>query len=198
MNSSSKKIWEKIESHVLMDLKEYLIGKYDSILFEEFHSKIENVVANYARHLPNHIRNNERDDLKNIARMEFLSALRSWDPKRCDIWPFAYTRINGAMKDHLRFLTKADPSRIYDWITSAANLYMIINHHEGFEKKIENGLTLNKAIKTLSPNEQHVVIMRYKEDLTFKEIADRMNLSESHVSRLYKDSLGKLKKILSK
>ena len=190
------KSWKSIAGKIELDLKEYLIGKYHDTVYDVFSERIQKLVNKYLNHLPSHIRNNEKDDLGNIAKIEFLACIRAWEPDRNNIWPFAYSRISGAMRDHLRFMTKADPSRIFEWITNAANLYMSINSSTEFHNQIDDGITLNSAINELSPMEQKIVIMRYKNDLTFKEIGDVINLSDSQVSRIYKECLKKLKKII--
>jgi len=184
---------------VTNDLKNYLIGLYSDAIFTSFEYKIDMLVRNYARKLPNFIKESEFDDLKNIAYIEFVQTIRSWDPVNNPmIWPFAYSRINGAMRDHIRYLTKADPSRLYHWISDAAHMYLAINRNKDeFTGKIENGVTLKNALKHLSEVEQKIVTLKNVNDLTLIDIAEQVNLSESQVSRLYRSALEKLKKILS-
>ncbi len=185
---------------VVEDLLDYLIVYYDEDILKKFQHKIDMLVNNYARKLPGFVKSSEIDDLGNIARMEFIQTLRSWDPiSNPVIWPFAYSRINGAMKDHIRYLTKADPSRLYNWITDAAYMYIAINKSsEEFSGKVEDGIMLRQALKQLSAAEQKVVTLKSIHDLTLSDIGKKINLSESQVSRIYSTAILKLRKIITK
>ena len=55
----------------------------------------------------------------------------------------------------------------------------------------------NYIDKTLSPREKEIIILRYGlqngRETTQREIADRLNISRSYVSRIEKKALNKLK-----
>lgn len=53
-------------------------------------------------------------------------------------------------------------------------------------------LDLRAALRTLAPQERAAVVLRYYEDLTVPEIADRMNLAEGTVKRYLSNALDKL------
>ena len=189
--------WEQVRAKVQESIIECLIKEYSSLILVKFNSKIVSIVYNYTAHLPKHVLSSELDDLTNIAKIEFVETLRSWDPQlKDDIWAFAYTRILGAMKDHLRYLTKADPGRLYNWITDAAYVYLTVNNSENIQSKIENSIQLYDAMKSLSFVEKKIINERYKNDKTFKDIGTEINLSESQVTRVYKEAVAKLKKIM--
>ena len=109
----------------------------------------------------------------------------------------AYTRVNGAMKDHIRYISKSDPTRFYDWVSDAANLYLAVSNDNSYEETIENSTELDRALDSLSEKEQKIVILYLNKDLTFKQISEKIDLSESQVSRIYKESVKKIKEILS-
>lgn len=189
--------WEELEPAVLSHVKNTLLRQYSNDILEKFHSKISGIVYSYTAQLPKHVVSSEYDDLANIAKIEFLETVRSWDPRvTSDIWAFAYSRLTGAMKDHLRSLTKADPSRLYNWITDAAHVYLSVNNNEDIHSKIENSIQLYDAMKKLNYVEKKIINERYKNDKTFKEIGEEINLSESQVTRIYKEAVEKLKKIM--
>ena len=102
------------------------------------------------------------------------------------------------MKDHVRYITKTDPSRLYDWVADAAYMYMTVNKRADFTKKIETGDELNSAMKILNERERRIIIMHTKSDLTFKIIGSQLGISESQISRIYKGAITKLKNELSK
>jgi RNA polymerase sigma factor (sigma-70 family) len=181
-----------------IDLKEYLICRFSDMLFEQFDYKIGSLVNNYLRKLPGFMKTTDKDDLMNIARLEFLQTLRVWEPlDNPAVWPFAYSRINGAMRDYIRYLTKADPTRLYTWISDAAYMYIGINkHYEEFSGRIESKVTLRHAMESLTDMERKIVTLKTVNDLTLMDIGEKVGLSESQISRIYRASVEKLKKIL--
>lgn len=61
-----------------------------------------------------------------------------------------------------------------------------------------NRITLNEAMATLTEREQKILHLRFYYGLSQMEIADYMNLSQMHISRLLTKSLELLKKKLEK
>ena len=132
-----------------------------------------------------------------MAQLEFLETFKVWDPEKSDaIWPLAYSRITGAMKDHVRYITKSDPTRFYDWVTDAAHLYLDMKKGDSFEQKIETGVQLGAAMEVLTVRERQIVVAHTRKDHTFQMIADDMDLSESQISRIYKKAIEKIKKVV--
>lgn len=62
--------------------------------------------------------------------------------------------------------------------------------------KDELNKKLSEAIKELSDKEQKVILLYYYEELTLKEIANILEVSESRVSQLHTKAIQKMKKIL--
>ena len=194
----AENIWKKIEKSVIVAVKKHLLKNYSGEILEKYKTKLNYLISKYITHLPAHVAKSETDDLSNIARIELFETIKNWDPERNkDIWPLAYSRITGAMKDHIRYITKSDPSRMYEWITNAAYLYLTVNRSQSFEHKIDTGIQLKDAMKKLSSTERKVVIEHSKHDKTFKDIGEEIDLSESQVARIYKKAITKLKKIVS-
>ena len=71
--------------------------------------------------------------------------------------------------------------------------------YHGIEDEIEKNL-LNTAISRLAPRERKIVELRYGltnedgEEMTQKEVADLMGISQSYISRLEKKIMKRLKK----
>ncbi len=70
------------------------------------------------------------------------------------------------------------------------------------EKDVEKNLVLD-AISKLSKREQHIIALRFgivnaEVELTQKEVADLLGISQSYISRLEKKIIGKLKKDINK
>tara|TARA_Y100000590_G_C15513124_1_gene936151 strand:+ start:109 stop:963 length:855 start_codon:yes stop_codon:yes gene_type:complete len=190
--------WKLIEVHVLNFIKVHYLNIHIESFIIAYEQQVGFLVNKYKHHLPQYISFVEGDDLKTIAQLELIETFKAWHPsKNHDIWPLAYTRINGAMKDHIRYISKSDPTRFYDWVTDAAHLYLAINEDNSHESHIENSSELDRALKELNEKEKKIVRLYVTEDLTFSEISSRINLSESQISRIYKQALKKIKNILS-
>ena len=119
----AENIWKQIEKTVIIAIKKHLLKNYPNEILQKYKTRLGYLVSKYVTHLPQHVAKSESDDLSNIARIELFETIKNWDPdKNKDIWPLAYSRITGAMKDLIRYITKSDPSRMYEWITNAAYL----------------------------------------------------------------------------
>jgi RNA polymerase sigma factor (sigma-70 family) len=194
---STEKVWDLLEDEVIEAIKKFLIKNHPQEILEKFQAQISSLISSYSAHLPRHVVSSEADDLANIAKVEFLESIKAWDPrKNKEIWPLAYQRISGAMRDHIRHLTKADPSRLYDWITNAAYLYITMADTTRFENKVETGFQLKDAMEKLNDQEKKIVVEYYNKSKTFKQIGEELKISESQVSRLCKTATEKMRRIL--
>ena len=196
--STVEQLWIGIEIPVVNIIKIDLMSRFSEQILSSYSPRLESIVKKYARHLPYHVADSEIDDLRTISRLELLETLKVWLPSRnVDFWPLAQARVIGAMKDHIRYITKSDPSRFYDWITDAAYVYMAINDRADFQNTIDDGAQLTEAMQVLTDRERLVVIYHTKDDLTFKKIGEKFDISESQISRIYKKSIEKIKKALA-
>ena len=192
-------VWANIGLKVVNVVKIYLLEKHvkDIILF--FGIRLVRIVKSYSRTLPIHVIESELDDLKVVSQLELLETLKAWDPiNNEDIWPLAYSRITGAMRDHIRHLSRSDPTRVYDWIVDSANDYISSQTKFDYVKKVETGDQIDRALAVLNDREKVVVISHTKSDYTFKVIGQQIGLSESQVSRIYKKAIEKMRKVMVK
>jgi RNA polymerase sigma-B factor len=60
---------------------------------------------------------------------------------------------------------------------------------------VEYGATIAPTLKALSPRERLILHLRFVEDMTQSEIADRIGVSQMHVSRLIRRSLARLRTV---
>ena len=60
---------------------------------------------------------------------------------------------------------------------------------------VEYGATIAPTLKALSPRERQILHLRFVEDMTQSEIADRIGVSQMHVSRLIRQSLEQLQAV---
>lgn len=69
-------------------------------------------------------------------------------------------------------------------------------------ERMEDEKTIREAVAALEEREREIIVMRYgldgRRELTQKEVADKLGISQSYISRLEKRIIGKLKKQLEK
>ncbi len=191
------KLWAKIGLKIVNFLKIFLIENHVVDIMKHFSKRLIGVVRGYCRHLPLHVIESEGDDLKTISQLELLETIKVWDSiNNEDVWPLAQARIVGAMRDHIRYLTRTDPTRVYDWILDSASDYMSAKKETHYVDTIDNDDQLDQALAVLSAKERQVVLFHAKQDLTFKVIGEQLKLSESQASRIYKQAIVKMRKVM--
>jgi len=188
-------VWQSVELKVVNRIKVLLMKTYSDEILSSYAPRLQKLVRGYSRHLPDYIRDSECDDLGTVAQLELMESFKVWLPSRClDFWTLANARIIGALKDHIRFISKGEENRLYDWITDSAHVYMEVADRADFQHSIDTGIQLNQVMSVLTDREKSVVVSHSKDDLTFKEIGTQIGVSESQVSRIYKRSLEKIKR----
>lgn len=188
--SKAEMIWRDQNIAVANRIKILLLKHYSPIMLDNFKKRLGQVLNKYLRHLPLHVSQSEMDDLKTVVSIEFFESIKVWNPfHHPTLWPLAYQRINGAMRDHIRFVTRSDPSRFYEWVNTAANMYIALQKNNTFSDQVDNKEDLKAILSILSTRDQEIVIQHTVHDKTFKQIGDMIKLSESQVSRIYKKSI---------
>jgi RNA polymerase sigma factor (sigma-70 family) len=150
----------------------------------------------YVSSLPRHIAGSEADDLESEAKIAFMDCLKTWDPRKGELWPYVSVRLKGSMQDYLRKRGNDPVAGLYEYITSAANVYMAFNRKEIAHEEIDKSMNFESVMQDFSDKEKAVIEGYYRNDKTFKEIGGEINLSESQVSRICKEATVKLKHLL--
>jgi len=197
--STLRQIWNDISAVIINKMKIHIIEHHFEDIMSFFSQKLRMVVGRYCNSLPRHIIDSENEDLAAVSQLELIETIKNWDPlSNEEIWPFAQTRIMGAMRDHIRFMTKSNPSTVYQWVVDQAQSY--ISMHAEKEDPVKKQLQedLGIAMKTLTEREAYIVKAHTKADLTFKSIGEKIQLSESQVSRVYKKAIEKLREEIKK
>ena len=192
------KLWLKIGIRIVNIVKIFLIENHVVDIMKHFSQRLVGSVRGYCRHLPLHVIESEGDDLKIISQLELLETIKVWDSvNNDDVWPLAQARILGAMRDHIRYLTRTDPTRVYDWILDSASDYTSVKEKKHYVDEIDNDEQLDQALAVLTDKERRVVLAHAKMDLTFKVIGQQLALSESQASRIYKQAIVKMRKVMN-
>jgi RNA polymerase sigma factor (sigma-70 family) len=186
---------QEVEDRIVSVMREYFL-KYTDEVAEKYKDQIQSLVKWYIRTLPRHIASSEADDLTSEAKIAFIDALKTWDPRRGELWSYVSVRLKGSMQDYLRKRGTDPVAGLYEWITSAANVYLAFNKESVHHEKVDEILHIDSAVRKLGDKEQVVVKKYYREDKTFKEIGKEIGLSESQVSRICKEATAKIKKSL--
>ncbi|NDD66275.1 sigma-70 family RNA polymerase sigma factor [bacterium] len=197
-NPSLETHWHTIETAVINRIKIQLMRRHADDILTAYEPRLKKLVRGYAKHLPDHIQGSETDDLYTVAQLELLESFKVWLPSRClDFWGLANLRIVGALKDHVRFVSKGDAYRLYDWITDSAYVMMAVSDRADFQHTIDTGIQLTQVMSVLTDREKSVVVHHSKEDLTFRQIGELLGISESQISRIYKRAIDKMRHHLS-
>jgi RNA polymerase sigma factor (sigma-70 family) len=187
---------KEVEDRIVSIIREQFL-KYSDETLEKYKNQIQSTVKWYVSTLPRHIARSEADDLESEAKIAFIDCIKSWDPRKGDLWPYVSVRLKGSMQDYLRKRGSDPVAGLYEFITSAANVYMAFNRKEIVHEEIDKVLHIDSAIEDFSHKEKSVLEKYYKHDKTFKEIGKEIGLSESQVSRICKEATLKLKKNLT-
>ena len=186
---------KEVENRIVSILREEYL-KYSKETLEKYDPQIKATVRWYVSSLPRHIASSEAGDLESEAKIAFMECLKTWDPRKGELWPYVSIRLKGAMQDYLRKRGSDPVAGLYEYITSAANVYMAFNKRSIAHEEVDKLLHVDSAMKDFSDKEKAVIEGYYREDKTFKEIGKEIDLSESQVSRICKDATQKLKKAL--
>lgn len=151
------------------------------------------------------------EDLISIGTIGLIKAINSFDPtKNIKLATYASRCIENEILMYLRKNTKTrmevsiDEPLNVDWDGNELLLSDILGTDDDIicrdiENETEKNL-LNMAISHLNPREQKIVELRYGlksrdgEEMTQKEVADLLGISQSYISRLEKKIMKRLKK----
>ena len=151
------------------------------------------------------------EDLISIGTIGLIKAINTFDSgKKNKLATYASRCIENEIlmylrkNSRLRYEVSIDEPLNIDWDGNELLLGDILGTDEdevsrGVEDEVERRL-LNHAIEALTPREKKIVQLRYgldqqeNREMTQKEVADRMGISQSYISRLEKKIIGRLKK----
>ena len=153
------------------------------------------------------------EDLISIGTIGLIKAVNTFDPsKNIKLATYAsrcieneilmYLRRTGKTKSEISF----DEPLNVDWDGNELLLSDILGTEEdvifgGIEEEVNRDL-LNSALRKLDQREKRIVEMRFGLisgcEMTQKEVADYMGISQSYISRLEKKSISRLRREIKK
>lgn len=153
------------------------------------------------------------EDLVSVGTIGLIKAVRSFNlEKKIKLATYASRCIENEILMYLRRIVKLkgevsfDEPLNVDWDGNELLLSDIIGTDSDFvfkdiESSVEREL-LYEALTKLSPRERRIMTLRFGlnggEELTQKEVADLLGISQSYISRLEKKIVTRLKKEFSK
>jgi RNA polymerase sigma-B factor len=142
------------------------------------------------------------EDLVQVGSVGLIKAVDRYDPRRgASLTAYAVPTVVGEIRRHLRDRTQ--PLRVPRAQRGVSQVQAVPLEDEAdmvrdtaAERRLELGearLLLEKGLRTLARRERRIVQLRYFGGLSQRRIAAELGLSQVHVSRLLRESLGKLR-----
>ena len=155
----------------------------------------------------------DADDLISVGTIGLIKAVNSYNAeKNIKLATYASRCIENEILMHLRRTVRLkaevsfDEPLNTDWEGNELLLSDVMGTdgdvvYKKIESSVEDDL-LRQALKRLSGREREIIEMRYGlagyDELTQKEVADKLGISQSYISRLEKKIISRLKKEFSK
>ena len=159
------------------------------------------LVRTIARRFAN--RGEPMEDLVQVGAVGLIKAVDRFDPGRgVPLGAYAAPTIAGEIQRHLRDRAtliriprsageEAVAARFPLSLEAAGTTQSDENAEQGFARSEDRALVAS-GLRTLPRRERQVVQLRYYGDFSQKRIAAQLGISQVHVSRLLRESLGRL------
>ncbi|HYB28382.1 MAG TPA: sigma-70 family RNA polymerase sigma factor [Solirubrobacteraceae bacterium] len=139
-------------------------------------------------------RGDELEDLVQAGALGLVRASSRFDPDRGVAFAsFAAPAVEGEIRRHLRERAGHEPPRDTGSVDGPADL---AGDPEP-EAESESRLLLEGGLQALDERERQIVFLRFNADMTERQIASKLGISQAHVSRLLKGALAKLRNELT-
>lgn len=128
----------------------------------------------------------EFEDLVQVGAVGLLAASERFDPQRgVSFGSFAAPTVEGAIRHHMRKVDQSGPPVAADEIPEG------ISALAGSDDR----LLLRGWLRALSDRDRQIVYLRFHADMTEREIASEVGLSQTQVSRLLAEALVQLREV---
>ncbi len=167
------------------------------LLIEEHLPLVRTIAQRFAH------RGESLEDLVQVGAVGLIKAVDRFDPRRgVTVGAYAAPTIAGEIQRHLRDRStliriprsageEATPARFPLPLEAAAGSHSDDSGEEGLARSEARAL-VSRGLRSLPERERRVVQLRYYGDLSQRRIAAQLGISQVHVSRLLRDSLGRL------
>lgn len=133
----------------------------------------------------------DREEYFQLGLCGLFEAYQNYNPEKGTFTTFAYYRIRGKILNHLKRKISTGEKEVhveFDFLS-----YML---RTSDTNPLEKNLLLRQGIEHLKPELRKIIIYHYFEGYSFKEIAEKLQISYPTVKRRHKEALQKLKAFL--
>jgi RNA polymerase sigma-B factor len=149
--------------------------------------------AAWAAHVP---RRMQERVMRVTGAIEELSSKNGYSPSVAEIAEHTDQSMEEVLEameaSHAYHARPIDPPGSDDEEPDAHHLPELGSHDAGYEFA-ELGASVRPAVESLPRRERDILHLRFVEDLTQSQIADRVGISQMHVSRLIRSAVDKLR-----
>lgn len=151
---------------------------------------IESLVQRYNKPLVRYTTGivKDRETAKDVVQDCFLKALE-YEPKQINVPAWLYRECRNRAIDIWRKARRVQPLAVdFDekMAFSDATPQLHLETHQGIERML-------KELDQLSPRQQEVIWLKYRDGLSYKEIAEVLNLTPNHVGVILYEAMKQLR-----
>lgn len=148
-------------------------------LYNQFHNKVQNYILAKVKNIF------EAEDICSKVFLRIYEKLDSFDEKRASLSTWIFTIANNTLIDYYR--TRHVQGEVPETFATSESVEESVCNEEMLE-------TLAHALESLDMRERDIIVFRYYNNLSLKEIAEKIDISYSYVKIMHKKALENLKK----
>ena len=139
-----------------------------------------------------------QEDLEQVACLGLVKAVDRYDPSAGPLVRYAVPTILGELRRHFRdkgwgvHVPRSVQENLLTVNKATERLATTLGSDDPNYALVELGQSIGPAFRDLPARERAIVQLRFFEDLTQAEIAERIGISQMHVSRLLRRALDAL------
>ncbi|MCK5402318.1 MAG: sigma-70 family RNA polymerase sigma factor [Flavobacteriaceae bacterium] len=169
------------------DLVKAIVSSNDTLLFEVLYDRYDKIVYNKCIGFSKNV--NEAEDLTQDIFLKLFVKLSTFKEKsKFSTWLYAFT-YNHCVNYVNRSTAKKIDQRSMDAETLEDNYYNLEEEESIHKLKVEK---LKKALELISPEEKMILLLKYQDYLSVKELVDVFDIGESAVKMRLKRAKEKL------
>lgn len=151
-------------------------------IYKDYYNKVYGYLLNKTNY------SHDAEDLAADVFVKVYEKYDSYDESKASLSTWIYTITHNTLIDYYR--THRDYSEIPETIETDYSIEDDICNKEMLDQ-------LADALESLDERERYVIVQRYYNGKSLKDIAEEMNISYSYVKVLQKKALERMKEILS-
>ena len=170
------------------DLVKAIVSSNDSLLFEVLYDRYSQLVFNKCYGFSNG--KQEAEDLTQDVFLKLFVKLRSFkENSKFSTWLYAFT-----YNHCVNYVNRNTAKKIQKKSVDSKILEDKLNNPEGDAKELGQLKVdkLKEALELISPEEKMILLLKYQDTLSIRELTDVLNISESAVKMRLKRAKEKL------